>query len=282
MSKNTSKIYSFLKLIRPLNCLIALASVIAAGLIASVNEINYLIIILAGTTAFFSTSAGNSINDYFDIETDKINRPERPVPSGLLTKFEVIYFYIIMTIFSLVLSSFINQIAFAITLGASLLIFVYSLILKKLPLIGNIAVSFLTGIAFIFGGISVENVNPVLFPALLAFFINLIRELVKDAEDLEGDKISGLKTFPLVCGINKTKSLIFILIFITAILSLVPFLISNYNEVYLILILITVIPILVFSFTKLKRDFEKKSLGKVSLLLKVSMIFGLIAIYFGR
>lgn len=282
MSNNNSKIFSIIKLIRPLNCLIAFATVLAAGLIASLNEVNYLIIILAGATAFLSTSAGNSINDYFDIETDRINRPQRPLPSGLLTKYEVIFFYIILTILSLITSSFINQVAFAITLGASLLMFVYSYILKKLPLIGNVTVSFLTGIAFIFGGTAVGNLYPVLFPAALAFIINLIREIVKDAEDIEGDKKSGLKTFPILYGLNKTKRAINTLIITSVLVILIPFFIYLYNEVYLIIILFSVIPILAFSLFLLEKNFDKNSFGKVSSLLKVSMIFGLIAIYFGR
>lgn len=282
MPNKKSKIISFIKLIRPLNCFIAFATVFTSGLIASLNEINYLIIIIAGATAFLSTSAGNSINDYFDIQTDKINRPERPLPSGLLTKYDVILFYIVLTILSLLVSSFINQIAFAITLGASLLMFVYSFLLKKLPLVGNVTVSFLTGIAFIFGGVAVENLNPVLFPAALAFIINFIREIVKDAEDIDGDEKNGLKTFPIIYGLKKTKNILYVLIIVSVLISLIPFFISFYNEVYLIIISLSVIPILFFSFILLEKNFDKSSFSKVSSLLKVSMIFGLIAIYFGK
>lgn len=272
----------YFKLIRPLNCLIALLTVIAAALIASKGEGELYIIILAGFTAFLSTAAGNSINDYFDIEIDKINRPSRPLPSGLISRFEVLYFYLIITIISLITAGFINQIAFAISLFASLLMFIYSFILKKHPLIGNVTVSFLTGVAFLFGGISVGEIQPVLFPALLAFNINFIREIVKDVEDLEGDKKCDLKTFPIKFGIENTQKILTILFIVTIIITYYPFMEGFYSFTYFIIISLSVIPILLYGLYLISKNIEKEKMKRISSLLKVSMFFGLIAIYLAQ
>ena len=69
-------------------------------------------------------------------------------------------------------------------------------------------VAFLTGLVFIFGGVVVENPTAAIVPAIFAFLINLIREIVKDMEDVEGDNKAGVITFPIKFGFQKSKILI--------------------------------------------------------------------------
>jgi len=98
-----------------------------------------------------------------------------------------------------------------IVLFSIVLLFLYSKYLKRIPLLGNVTVAFLTGLVFIFGGVVVSNPGAAIVPAVFAFLINLIRELVKDMEDIEGDKIAGVITFPIKYSLKKTSILILII-----------------------------------------------------------------------
>ncbi len=118
--------------------------------------------------------------------------------------------YISSVFISILISVFLNEVALAIVLFSILILFVYSKFLKQIPLIGNITVAFLTGLVFIFGGVVVENPIAAIVPAVFAFLINLIREIVKDMEDVEGDNKVGVITFPIKFGIQKSKIIILI------------------------------------------------------------------------
>jgi len=200
-----TKLTAFLQLLRPVNFLITFLTAVVAVLICSPQNFNYLIAILAGLSAGFTASAGNIINDIFDLKIDKINRPDRPLPSGKLSNKEALALYFIFLLLSFIMSWFINLPAFLIVAATSFLLFLYSKFLKRIPLAGNIVVAFLTGLVFIYGGIAVENPAAAIIPASFAFLINFIREIVKDIQDVKGDKNAGLKTFPIRFGYQKSK-----------------------------------------------------------------------------
>ena len=80
--------------------------------------------------------------------------------------------------------------------------------MKRIILLGNFIVAFLTGLAFIYGGIAVNNFKYAVIPAIFAFLINFIREIVKDMEDIEGDKSAGIFSFPYLYGFKRSKRMI--------------------------------------------------------------------------
>lgn len=125
--------------------------------------------------------------------------------------------------------------------------------------------------------------NPfaAIIPALFAFLINLIREIVKDMEDVEGDRKADAITFPIKFGVQKTKFLILGIAISLVIFTLYPFLTNLYKIEYFIIAMIIVNPILVYSMKLLFETETRGSLNKISNLLKLNMVFGLIAIYFG-
>ena len=213
---------------------------------------------------------------------DKINKPQRVLPSGLLSLNEAFIFYIVLTILSILVSSFINFNAFIIVSIASTVLFLYSYRLKKISLVGNITVAFLTGLVFIFGGVVVENPSAAIIPSLFAFFINLIRELVKDMQDVEGDKGAGIITFPIKFGFLRTKYLMLIPSVILIIMTTIPFIYEIYKIEYFVVVMVIVNPLLIFTIKKLFDDDSLKNLIKISNLLKLNMIFGLIAIFLGK
>ena len=238
-------------------------------------------IILAGISAALTAAAGNIINDILDKDSDKINHPERPIPSGRLTVKQAGIEYFILIVGACVIALFISQLAFIIVFLTSVLLFLYSNRLKKITLLGNITVAYLTGLAFIYGGVSVNNPQAAIIPALFAFFINLIRELVKDMQDVGGDTIAGIKTFPIKFGINQTKYLITFLTILLIAFTFVPFAYKIYRIKFFVIAMIIVNPLLVYFLTLLFKDDSIKNLKKLSNILKLDMVFGLLAIYLG-
>jgi geranylgeranylglycerol-phosphate geranylgeranyltransferase len=149
-------------------------------------------------------------------------------------------------------------------------------------LLGNITVAYLTGLAFIFGGIAVNNVRGALIPAVFAFFINLIRELIKDMDDIEGDAKVGLQTFSKRFG---TKATILLITFVTITLiasTFYPFIKDIYNIEFFVLAMLVVNPILVYFLKLLYEKDASKNLNKLSNMLKLNMVFGLLAIFLGK
>ena len=277
----TEKLTAIIKLIRPINFLITFISVIVAAFICLPDKSPSMNIFIAALAASLVMASGNIINDIYDIEIDGINRPSRPLPSGLIKiKFAVI-FYFILVLISLALSLLISQSAFTIVLISHPILFLYSKYLKKIPLIGNITVAFLTGLVFIFGGVAVGNPSAAIIPASFAFLINLIREIVKDMEDIEGDRKADLITFPIKFGFQKSKVLILVITIFLVFFTLYPFLTKLYKIEFFIVVMILVNTILVYSLKLLFENNSSKNLNKISNLLKLNMVFGLIAIYFG-
>ena len=161
------------------------------------------------------------------------------------------------------------------------LLFFYSKYLKRIPLVGNITVSFLTGLVFVFGGFVVENPASAFIPAVFAFIINLTRELIKDIEDISGDNNAGVVTFPIKFGLQKSKGLILLITITLILFTFYPFLTQLYKIEYFVIVMVIVNPILIYCMKILFEDQSSKNLNKISNLLKLSMLFGLIAIYLG-
>lgn len=270
------------KIARPLNCMITLIVIIVGGVISSHQKFISVDLFLAGVVGFLSAAAGNIVNDIHDIEIDRINRPERPLPSLLITVQQAWVFYSILILVSFITSYFISPIAFLIVLLSNILLFLYSYSLKKVPLFGNIVVSFLTAYAFIFGGVVVGNVRSAFIPASFAFLVNLIREIVKDMEDIEGDKLAGAKTLPIKYGKKVSTYFIFAVSVILVLLTLVPFIYQFYRIEYFLIVMIIVNPILVYIVKSLIGNSSAQNLRRMSSLLKLDMVFGLIAIFFGK
>ncbi len=275
------KIVEIIKMSRPVNSAITFVTVFVAAIICNRNEHIDIIVFYASLSAMLVAAAGNIINDIFDFNIDKINKPNRPLPSGKIFIKEAAVFYLIFTIVAFLFSSSVNKAATGIVFLTTIILFFYSYKLKGVPLIGNLAVAFCTGLAFIYGGVAVGNWKLAIIPAVFAFLINLIRELLKDVEDLEGDLKNNLITFPGKYGIEKTKLIIFVFTGLLLFATFYPFVYKIYKIEYFIIVLFTVDLILVYFLKELKKNNINENISKLSMLLKLSMLFGLIAIYVG-
>ncbi len=273
-------ILAIIKISRPVNTIITFATVFIAAIICKTNQSLDITVFYAGLSAMLVAAAGNIINDIFDYEIDKINRPERPLPSGKITKRNAIIFYLLFNLVALFISMLVNNIAVIIVVITILLLFLYSLKLKGMPLVGNLTVSVCTGLAFFYGAVAVGNWSTGIVPALFAFLINLIREMLKDIEDLEGDLKNDIITFPGRFGIEKTKKLISTVTIILILATFYPFVSKIYSIEYFLIVLFTVDIILIIFLKELKNRTFLGKISKLSNYLKITMVLGLLAIYF--
>ena len=271
-------ILGFTKLLRPLNISVAAFAVLVSAYILGVYE-QYYILTCVIIVVIAYNGAANAFNDYCDYEIDLINRPNRPLSRGMITSFQALSFAVILfavgtvTAFQLPFYARLTAVVIAMPL-----IIIYSMRLKGTPLLGNIAVAMILGLTFIFCGLAFNKPGPMIMPAILAFGLTLVRELIKDIADVEGDNSVGLKTLPLVIGNNKAITVVMIKAVLIGLVSLIPYYLNIYGNYYLILLVIGVeipLAIVVVLFMKSPSISTAKQSEK---LLKFSTIIGLTAI----
>jgi geranylgeranylglycerol-phosphate geranylgeranyltransferase len=271
----------YLQLIRPVNFIITGISIYVSCLLAGGTLQQFLPMFFASLAGACIAAGGMVINDIFDIEIDRINKPNRPLPSGAIGLFDALMFYAALSGAGIVMSAYTTTPAVIIAFAAIPIIFFYSYKFKSTPLFGNIIVGGLTGLAFIFGGAVVGNVKLAFMPALFAFLINVGREIIKDMEDVEGDSKYKIVTFPIRYGIK--KSAMAATFFLLAVIgtTFVPYLQGLYGIKFLISVNLGVNAVIVFVLFSLWKDQSSKNLNSISNILKWDMFVGLLAIYLG-
>lgn len=185
-------------------------------------------------SVFFISAAALIVNDIFDIETDKINAPERPLPAGSVTKQEAIILSIAVTLLGLITAYLIDLRVLWVACLVWVVGFLYNWRFKKTGIWGNLMVSFSVGMTFIFGGIAVGRPfeKIVWLFGILALLINLGEEIAADAMDMEGDRKTGSHSLPVVLGSEyalKISAVVFLLVIFSSIL---PFLFGWMEWVY--------------------------------------------------
>lgn len=276
------KIFYYYKISRPINIFLGSLSVLITATFFTPFP-NVIKLIFAMLVVMLLNAAANCVNDICDIEIDKINRPNRPLPTGKLNISEVKIFAIILFIVGNIISFSLGIFPFIISLFiATPLMIIYAIKLKQIAIWGNLLVSFILGLAFIFAAGAFGNYKIGIVPAVLAFLFTLIREIIKDMEDMIGDEQFDAKTLPVMIGIDKTKSIVVFLMFVLIIVILIPYLIGVYGVYYLIVVLISVgIPVLLM-IGYLLINKEQKKYNYLAKILKVEIFFGLLSIYLGK
>jgi len=234
VNAGTGKAKAYLMLLRPGNCLMGaagalLAAVICAGL-SGVEEASVDVVLSMLVVVMF-TGAGNALNDYFDRETDKVAHPERPLPMGLIAPKVALNLSAAFFGATLILSLLVNLWSFAIVVTSIVVMVGYEVLLKAEGLAGNLAISWLTGALFLFGGAAVERMEVAWILALLAFLATLGREVVKDVQDIDGDRGTRL-TLPMRVGRGRAGILASVAFFGAVALSPAPYLLDLLSFVY--------------------------------------------------
>ncbi|HJJ89133.1 MAG TPA: geranylgeranylglycerol-phosphate geranylgeranyltransferase [Methanocorpusculum sp.] len=248
------QLFPYFTILRPANAIVSGLTAIMAYLIAYGSNLRY------GFLLFFIVSvicgAGNVLNDYFDRDIDKINRPNRPIPSGAVAPGLAVQWAGILFALGLIASLATNLECLAIAVINSLLLCLYAIKLKKMPFIGNFLVAYLSGSVFLFGGVlgSSESFTVITLLFAITFFGTLAREILKAAEDIEGDSSAEAVTLPMIIGVRKSGYLAIFLVLCASAVSLLLY--PRWGMMYLILI--TVIDIFIF-FAAVKSSLCKTS-----------------------
>ncbi len=230
-----NKIKGLLKLIR-FELPFSAGVCVVMGQMLALGEFTSVVVTILGFVSVFLISASILVmNDYFDVETDKINSPLRPIPSKLVTANEALNFSLLLLFTGTLLAYLINITVLFISIVLAAIGFLYNRYFKKSGLPGNLMVSFSVGMTFIYGGASVGLPfhKIVLFFGLIAALIDLGEEIAADAMDIKGDKLINSNSLAIKFGKSTAIKTSVIIFFFVILLSFIPFIINWFAIIYL-------------------------------------------------
>jgi geranylgeranylglycerol-phosphate geranylgeranyltransferase len=191
---------------------------------------------LATTTTVLATGAGMAINDYFDREIDRINDPDRPIPRGAVSPRLALWFSLALFVAAVGLALALPALAVAIAAVNFAALVTYTKLFKGTPGLGNALVSYLVGSALLFGGAAVGNAEASLVLAALAGLSTFAREVIKDVEDVAGDREEGLTTLPIAVGERRALVVAAVALVVALVASPVPYLRGTFGVPYLVVV----------------------------------------------
>jgi geranylgeranylglycerol-phosphate geranylgeranyltransferase len=286
------KVKDAFEILRPLNCLMGSLTVIIGILNTRVGVDSFALIIniiLGIFTYFFLAGSGNVINDYYDVEIDKINRPERPIPRGSITLNQAKIIWLITALVGIVIAilhSFLFKIGYLNIIIAVFMAFtgwLYAAWGKKSGFIGNIIVSVSFSIGLVYGAILNSSNVPfyIYYFFLTSFFLLLSREIIKGCEDIEGDKKEGVKTLAIRIGIEKSTRTSMTFGILAIIFFILPYFTDIINRIFFLISMVFGLGVVIYAvIIMMKRNLVRRDFKKVSLILKLGAYLGLIAFLF--
>lgn len=259
--------------------------------------------VLIGLSSILIAAAGYIINDYFDLNIDQVNKPTKIVVEKIIPRRWAILWHSLFSVIAILIGFYVDYSSHIFLLGISnticvLLLFVYSSTFKRKLLIGNVIISLLTAwvilvicwceynhLVRLHNGLAAEKILRIIFLyAGFAFVVSLIREVVKDMEDVEGDRKFNCNTMPIAWGMNASK--VFVGVWIIVLIATL-FVVQLYalrlewwwSVLYCSLLIIT--PLIV-TFLKLYQAKSSSDYHKISSLIKLVMLAGIISLIFFR
>src|SRR5690606_23524311 len=262
---------------------------------ASLNTLGIILLIIATVCI---AAAGNIINDINDIETDSINKPNKIIVGKSISEKTAYNLFIILNVIGVGIGYYLSNAVgrsgfFSLFVIISILLYIYSTYLKQLFLIGNITIAVLVSLSILIVGVfelipNITEQNQTLqllyFKTILnygymAFILNLIREIAKDVEDIEGDTKAGMNTLPIYIGKEKTKYVLFVLSLVTLLIIGFYVIDSLYkNQVAVAYFLIFIIGPLTYLCIKIVSAKTKTDYTHISNILKLIMLFGMLSL----
>ncbi len=265
------------------------------GAQVSLTPLGITLLILATISI---AAAGNIVNDIYDVETDLVNKPNKVIVGKSISEKTAYNLFIIFNFVGVGLGFYVSHLVgkspfFSIFVIISVLLYVYATYLKRTFLIGNIVISVLVALSLIIVGVFelLPSITPenqhlqlaffkIIFNyAIFAFIINLLREITKDIEDIDGDYKAGMNTLPITIGRDRATQILFVL-------TLIPlFIITFYtinslykNQIAVIYFLIAIIGPLLYVSIKTFSATTKKEYHHISNILKLVMLFGMLSL----
>jgi len=243
-------------------------------------------------------AAGNIINDIQDVAIDRINKPEKVLIGKKITEKTGYNYYLILNVIGVgigfYLANSIGKPSFAaLFIVFSALLYLYATYVKSIAIVGNLLVSFLVAISIVVVGLfdlfpaitdtnreSLSNIFTILLAyAFFAFLMTFIREIVKDMEDIDGDKNGGYQTLPILLGRKRTSKVVFFLTISSIVVLFFYMYTTLYREQLLLLyFLIFIVGPLIYVSIKVYAAEKKSEFKQLSAWLKLIMVFGIISL----
>ncbi|MCD6477045.1 MAG: UbiA family prenyltransferase [Candidatus Aenigmarchaeota archaeon] len=263
----------YIKILRPSVVLLTTFAVIVGALISGIYNIN--LIIVASIVAMLISGSGNVLNDYFDYDIDKINKPNRPLVSGSISKKNAIIYYLLLISLSIIFVLLLNIYCIVLAFFNIIFIFIYNKYLKR-TVVGHFADSWLPASAIIFGGLLSKAISiPLIILAAMSYFGNLSREIAKGIEDYKGDKKLNIKTFSILLGKKYASISAIFFLLIAIIISPIPYLYGFFGLYYIIIVCISIFAFIVSIF------YLFRNVSKAQKIMKIAMFIGLLAFLAG-
>ncbi len=261
---------ALLGMVRPGNSVMAGMGIAIGFLFSGESELSaLLLLIIAGSSAL---GFGNVVNDIYDIETDKVAHPGRALPSGKVSIGAAIGFAVLLVIISLAAGFAVSSVHGWATLIPLIILWLYAVWLKGTPLTGNLIVSALVSYTLIYGAIGGSPLS-LTAPAVLAFVTNLIREIVKDLADEEGDRSAGITTTAFL-----NRSFVNVLVYGLIVLSIsaapFPAIMPLFRLIYLPGVILILLPLQIIGF----RLYRAQKMVVYSKNLKYQLLTGLLLV----
>ncbi len=265
------------RLTRPLNVLIALL-VVQVGFALTGQCPLLWARVLAFLAVALITAGGNILNDVLDLPVDQVAHPERPLPQGQVSPRVALGVALGCLAAGVLVAWPLGPAAFAIALAAAVLLGIYNLWGKWVPLLGNLMVSTVSGLAFVFAGAVMNRPEREIFPFAFAFLMHLAREMIKDLQDREGDRRARGRTLALIWPQKRLLALVRSVLLLLVLITPVPFLQGHYGIWYLGAVVLGVD----FPLISLILKLESTEPQRVSETLKTLMLMGLVALSLWR
>ncbi|NLL14027.1 MAG: UbiA family prenyltransferase [Fibrobacter sp.] len=276
MIKKKVNIIPYIRIIRYHNALMAgLTTFLGYWLSDSSLPLSSVFLLILATIC--STGFGNTINDIYDIDSDRINHPNRPLPQGAISVLSAWIFSLLLLISALVLSFSVSSLHGFATVLPLLLLTIYAFFLKATPIAGNLLVATLVAYTILYGALGSVGFPRLIFPASMAFFLNFSREIIKDLQDVKGDQASGVITSAFF-SVQTLRAIIFICS--TACLSLLFITIGMnlFGNLYTVIGLSVILPLHVYRTILISRKGIENKFAQISTLFKLEMLTGLVAL----
>ena len=224
----------YLQLFRTGNAVMGIVGVAVAAFMAAGTDIAdaWANLLISAVVVFMFICGGNALNDYIDYEIDKTAHPERPIPSGRMTRRAALHAALAMLGGSVVVSLFTFDLeCILIVVVACILMVSYEVALKQRGFVGNVTIAVLTGMMFLLGGAVVGDAADNVVVALMALLVSVGREVAKDIEDMESDEGDRL-TLPMRIGPRKAAALACVFFVAGPVLSVAPMVWNSYGPLY--------------------------------------------------
>ncbi|MEY8870244.1 geranylgeranylglycerol-phosphate geranylgeranyltransferase [Gaetbulibacter sp. NE] len=265
------------------------------GVAITLNGFGFSLLVIA---TLCLAAGGNIINDIYDKETDAINKPDKVIVGKTVSEKTAYNLFIAFNVIGVGVGFYLSHLVgrsgfFVLFVGISGLLYLYASYFKQLILVGNLLVSILVALSIIIVGLF--ELLPAITPenqatqvtffkilwdyALFAFIINLLREMVKDIEDIDGDHKAGMNTLPIALGRERAKKIVFALSFVP-IAATVYYVVTYLFKQQLVVayFLLFIIAPLIYVSIKIFTAETKKDYHAISNILKLVMLFGMLSL----